>query len=120
VPQAPQLRGSLATSAHDPFMHRTVDAAHMHTPDVQVPPGPQPRPHMPQFAVSVARFAQPDAHATWAAAHWHAPAVHVAPLGHARPQAPQWALSVCRFAHTPAQMTCGAVQVPPHVPLTQS
>ena len=54
VPQAPQLRGSVAVLMHA-VPHVVEPAAHMQAPAVQTPPLPQLVPQTPQLVVSVLR-----------------------------------------------------------------
>jgi hypothetical protein len=67
----PQLRGSVARSAHAP-LHETCPVPHTHWPDAHVAPVPHRWPHIPQLFVSLARIAQlPFPHITAPAAHIH-------------------------------------------------
>ncbi len=104
-PHAPQLRGSVRVSMHDPA-HIARPPGHEHVPLTHVPV-PQSRPHTPQFLGSVASRAQAPPQSTKPPVHTHAPAAQPAPTPQTVPQAPQFAGSLPGSTQVVAQRICG-------------
>jgi hypothetical protein len=118
-PQAPQLFGSLETSAQLPFVQRTVPAPQVHMPIAHIPPGPQETMHEPQCAGSVASEAHALPQATCPVGHTHTPEMQGAAVGQARPHIPQFAVLVCRSTQLPPHTVFGAMQPPLQTPDVQ-
>jgi hypothetical protein len=106
APQAPQLRASVARSAHTlPVAQSVFPAGHAHVPSLQTPFAAHAVAHDPQCARSLRRFTQADRDPAGqtsgrSAGHAHAPSTHASPSsGHCVPHAPQWFGSDDVFAH---------------------
>ena len=100
---------------------------HEHAPDEHVCPAPQAFPQIPQFALSVSTFTQPDAaHDTSPPSQLHPPETHVRPVGHIVVHVPQWLGEVRSTSHpvlaVPSQSpnpVAHPVGPMTHAPLTQ-
>ena len=79
--------------------------AHVHLPEMHNRPALQLRPHAPQLAGLVDRFAQPDRHCTVPAGQAQVPLTHVWPVRHAVAQEPQFLASLATSAQVPPQLT---------------
>ena len=116
-PHEPQLRGSVATFAHDPG-HDTVFAGHWQIPLPHAMPLAQSNPHAPQLAVSLARFTHAPPHGTCPLGHTHAPLLHVPPV-QLRPHSPQLFGSESTLTHPPAHSAWPVAHGFTHVPELQ-
>jgi len=118
-PHAPQLFGSLASTAQVPFGHVTPPVPQTHWPDTHVAPVPQRVPHAPQLFGSLATTAQPPLeHMIAPVPHVHTPDVQTPPAPHDTPQRPQFSGSWATFAHPVEQAIWFAGQM--HVPFEQA
>jgi hypothetical protein len=96
APQAPQLRASVARSAHTlPVAQSVFPAGHAHVPSLQTPFAAHAVAHDPQCARSLRTFTQAESDPTGhtsgrSAGHAHAPSTQASPRSGQRvPQAPQ-------------------------------
>jgi hypothetical protein len=115
-------------SDDDDGNEKTLEVA-LHVPEVQVVQAPQLVPHVPQFALSLSRFASHPSLArplqsAILPVHEspHAPAVQVAvapePTGHTYPQLPQFFGSVAVGTQTPPHGLVPAAQLNTQAPET--
>ncbi len=136
VPQAPQFVRFLNRLVSQPFAglesQLPQPAVHVnpHVPAAQVTDvvfgaDGQTRPHIPQFAVSLARARQIPEHIVCPAGHAQTPAWHVAPPMHERPHTPQFAAVLSGVSQPSLAMLLqfanpGVHSPTPHVPAKQA
>jgi hypothetical protein len=115
----PQLPLSVCVSVQPAPGQLVSEPPQVHTPDTQLEPVPQTRPHAPQLFASVAVVTHWLPQMISPAPHMQVPPVHVAPIGHECPQTPQLSGSVVSPVVQPITVPAEHIIVPdgqPHTP----